>query len=72
MTNDLWELLILFLQCLILGTTIVTVFLITMRATFYFKSFRDPINAIRKEKKLQDILDNQREQNEIAGNRLSE
>ena len=68
--GDLWFILNLFFICLIVTATILVNVLMTMRMGFYFKSFRDPINAFKKEPTLADTLKTVQEQNEIAGNRL--
>lgn len=67
---DLWNVVYVFLLSLIITSTIVVNILITLRMAFYFKSFRDPINAFKKEETVRDIYDRVQEQQEIAGNRL--
>jgi len=67
---DLWNVLYVLLLCAVITGTIIINTLLTLRMTFYWKSFRDPINALKKEENLKDIYDRAQEQEEIAGNRL--
>ena len=67
---DLWNVLYVLLLCAVITATIIVNTLLTLRMTFYWKSFRDPINALKKEENLKDIYDRAQEQEEIAGNRL--
>lgn len=69
--GDVWNLVYVFLLCIIIAFTVLSVLIVALRAAFFFKSFRDPILSIKKNKdNLQSIIDNQREQDEISGNRL--
>jgi Tfp pilus assembly protein PilO len=67
---DLWNVIYVLLLCVVITATIIVNTLLTLRMTFYWKSFRDPINALKKEEKLKDIYDLSQEQEEVAGNRL--
>lgn len=67
---DLWNVLYVLLLCAVITVTIIVNTLLTLRMTFYWKSFRDPINGLKKEETLQNLYDRAREQEEIAGNRL--
>jgi hypothetical protein len=67
---DLWNVLYVLLLCVVITATIIVNTLLTLRMTFYWKSFRDPINALKKQESLKDIYDRAQEQQEIAGNRL--
>ena len=67
---DLWNVIYVLLLCVVITGTIIINTLLTLRMTFYWKSFRDPINALKKEEKLKDIYDLSQEQEEVAGNRL--
>ena len=42
----------------------------SLRMGFFFKSFRDPIGAFKKEETLKSVYDRSIEQEEISGNRL--
>ena len=68
--NDLWHVMHLLLVCAVITGTIIINTLLTLRMTFYWKSFRDPINGFKREETLKDIYDRAQEQEEIAGNRL--
>lgn len=70
MILDLWNVIYVLLLCIVITATILTNVIVSLRAGFYFKSFRDPINAIKKENNLKEIYDRAQEQEEIAGNRL--
>ena len=67
---DLWNVVYVLLLCAVITATIIINTLLTLRMTFYWKSFRDPINALKREENLKDIYDRAQEQEEIAGNRL--
>ena len=67
---DLWNVVYVLLLCAVITATIIVNTLLTLRMTFYWKSFRDPINALKKEETLQNLYDRAQEQEEIAGNRL--
>ena len=67
---DLWNVVYVLLLCAVITATIIVNTLLTLRMTFYWKSFRDPINALKKEETLQNLYDRAKEQEEIAGNRL--
>jgi len=67
---DLWNVFYVLLLCAVISGTIILNTLLTLRMTFYWKSFRDPINALKREENLKDIFDRSQEQEEIAGNRL--
>lgn len=67
---NLWNVFYLFLVCVIVAGTLIITMLAGIRMAFYFKSFRDPLNALKKEPSIQDTMDRAREQDEIAGNRL--
>lgn len=67
---DLWNVVYVLLLCAVITATIIINTLLTLRMTFYWKSFRDPINALKKEETLKSVYDRAQEQEEIAGNRL--
>lgn len=67
---DIWNVVYVLLLCLVITATILANIIVSLRAGFYFKSFRDPINAIKKETSLKDVYDRAQEQEEIAGSRL--
>jgi hypothetical protein len=67
---DLWNVFYVLLLCAVISGTIILNTLLTLRMTFYWKSFRDPINALKREENLKDIYDRSQEQEEVAGNRL--
>jgi Tfp pilus assembly protein PilO len=67
---DLWNVVYILLMCAVITATIIINTLLTLRMTFYWKSFRDPINALKKEETLKSVYDRAQEQEEIAGNRL--
>lgn len=67
---DLWNVFYVLLLCAVISGTIILNTLLTLRMTFYWKSFRDPVNALKREENLKDIFDRSQEQEEIAGNRL--
>lgn len=68
---NLWNVFYLFLICAIIAFTLIATLLAGLRMAFYFKSFRDPINALRKPPEtVQEVMDRQKEQDEISGNRL--
>ncbi len=68
--HDLWNIMDLILTCAVISFAIIVNTLLTLRMTFYWKSFRDPINALKKEETLKSVYDRSREQDEISGNRL--
>ena len=68
--HDLWNILNLFLVCAVITLTVIANVIISLRAGFYFKSFRDPINTLKKEASLATVYDQAREQEEVSGNRL--
>ena len=67
---DLWNVVYVLLLCAVITATIIVNTLLTLRMTFYWKSFRDPINALKKEETLKSVYERAKEQEEIAGNRL--
>lgn len=68
--NDLWHVMHLLLVCAVITVTILINILMSLRMGFYFKSFRDPIGAFKKEQTMRDVFDNSIEQDKISGNRL--
>jgi len=67
---DLWNVLYILLLCAVITGTVIINILLTLRMTFFWKSFRDPVNAFKKEETLKNIYDRAQEQEEVAGNRL--
>ncbi len=67
---DLWNVFYVLLLCAVISGTIILNTLLTLRMTFYWKSFRDPVNALKREENLKDIYDRSQEQEEVAGHRL--
>ena len=47
---DLWNVLYILLLCAVISGTIIVNILITLRMTFFWKSFRDPVNAFKRKK----------------------
>tara|TARA_Y100000593_G_scaffold72639_1_gene133430 strand:- start:829 stop:1053 length:225 start_codon:yes stop_codon:yes gene_type:complete len=68
--SDLWSILNLFLVCSVITATVLINILMSLRMGFFFKSFRDPIGAFKKEETLKSVYDRSIEQEEISGNRL--
>lgn len=68
--SDLWHIMHLLLVCAVITATILINVCMSLRMAFYFKSFRDPISAFKREDTLKNIYDRAQEQEEIAGNRL--
>tara|TARA_R110002020_G_C16198669_1_gene766072 strand:- start:477 stop:701 length:225 start_codon:yes stop_codon:yes gene_type:complete len=67
---NIWNVVYLFLVCAIIAGTLIITMLAGLRMAFFFKSFRDPINALKREPSIQDVVDVASEQDAIAGNRL--
>jgi len=67
---NIWNVVYLFLVCAIIAGTLIITMLAGIRMAFFFKSFRDPINALKREPSIQDVVDVASEQDAIAGNRL--
>jgi len=68
---DLWNVVYVLLLCAVITVTIIVNTLLTLRMTFYWKSFRDPINALKREEEtIKSVYERAQEQREIAGNRL--
>ena len=67
---NIWNVVYLFLVCAIIAGTLIITMLAGIRMAFYFKSFRDPLNALKREPSIQDVVDVASEQDAISGNRL--
>jgi hypothetical protein len=50
----------LFISCVIVGNI-----LMAFRISFFFKSYRDPINALKREHSIESVLKNQKEYDQI-------
>ena len=70
MLNDLWHVMHLLLVCTVITSTVLINILMALRMGFFFKSYRDPIGAFKKEESLKSVYDRAIEQEEISGNRL--
>jgi hypothetical protein len=68
--NDLWHVMHLLLVCTVITATVLINILMALRMGFFFKSYRDPIGAFKKEESLKSVYDRAIEQEEISGNRL--
>jgi hypothetical protein len=68
--NDLWHIMHLLLVCAVITATVLINILMALRMGFFFKSYRDPIQAFKKEENLKTVYDRAIEQEEISGNRL--
>jgi hypothetical protein len=68
--SDLWHVMHLLLVCAVITATVLINILMALRMGFFFKSYRDPIGAFKKEESLKSVYDRAIEQEEISGNRL--
>ena len=68
--NDLWHVMHLLLVCTVITSTVLINILMALRMGFFFKSYRDPIGAFKREESLKSVYDRAMEQEEISGNRL--
>lgn len=68
--NDLWSVINLLLVCAVITATVIINILMALRMGFFFKSYRDPVGAFKREQTLKSVYDQAIEQEEISGNRL--
>lgn len=68
--SDLWHVINLLLVCAVITATVIINILMALRMGFFFKSYRDPVGAFKREQTLKSVYDQAIEQEEISGNRL--
>jgi len=66
MTQDVWDLFMLLCQGSIITCFCCINIVISFRVAFFFKSFRDPIEAIKRTRKLTDVITEQQEIEDIG------
>jgi hypothetical protein len=65
MLYDLYWFFKIVVLSLIISCVVVGNILMAFRISFFFKSYRDPINALKREHNLESVLKNQKEYDQI-------
>ena len=66
MIQDVWDLFIMLCQGSVITVFFCANVIIAFRVAFFFKSFKDPLEAIKKQRNISDVITEQQEIEDIG------